>query len=149
MRKIRHLVVLFLLGSGGFISQQCFSESSASLLVTTDMKTAQLAADLWLTQIDTAKYLEAWKGFSPFFQERMTFEKWQQQIQSARSIFGNLITRKLQSSNFATTMPGAPDGNYAIIQYDTAFEKKKNAIETITLLHGKDNKWGLTGYYIK
>ncbi|HEX3698552.1 MAG TPA: DUF4019 domain-containing protein [Polyangia bacterium] len=31
-----------------------------------------------------------------------------------------------------TTLPGAPDGKYVVIQFATSFERKKEAVETIT-----------------
>jgi hypothetical protein len=46
-------------------------------------------------------------------------------------------------------MPGAPDGEYYVIQYDTSFEKKKSAVETITPMVDKEGKWRVSGYYIR
>ncbi|HBC56316.1 MAG TPA: hypothetical protein DCZ03_04050, partial [Gammaproteobacteria bacterium] len=35
-----------------------------------------------------------------------------------------------------------------VIQYMTEFENKANAVETITPMLDKDNRWRITGYYI-
>ncbi len=48
-----------------------------------------------------------------------------------------------------TSLPGAPDGEYVVIQYNTEFENKKVAIETITPMLDDDGKWRVSGYYIK
>lgn len=48
-----------------------------------------------------------------------------------------------------TSLPGAPDGKYVVIQYDTSFENKKAAVETVTPMLDKDGKWRVSGYYIK
>jgi hypothetical protein len=48
-----------------------------------------------------------------------------------------------------TQLPGAPDGQYVIIQYDTTFENKRKAIETITPMFDKDGIWRVSGYYIQ
>src|SRR3990172_8443962 len=45
--------------------------------------------------------------------------------------------------------PGAPDGQYVVIQYETSFERKSSAIETITPIREKDGKWRVAGYYIR
>jgi hypothetical protein len=45
--------------------------------------------------------------------------------------------------------PGAPDGEYVVIQFETSFEKKKSSIETITPIKEKDGSWRVSGYYIK
>jgi len=42
-----------------------------------------------------------------------------------------------------------PDGDYVIIQFDTSFENKKSAIETVTPMLDKDGVWRVSGYYIK
>ncbi|HWN92533.1 MAG TPA: DUF4019 domain-containing protein, partial [Verrucomicrobiae bacterium] len=47
------------------------------------------------------------------------------------------------------TLPGAPDGEYVVIQYETAFENKASAVETITPMLDKDGSWRISGYYIK
>ena len=62
---------------------------------------------------------------------------------------GKLLSRKLKSATYKTTMPGAPDGEYVVIQYDSSFEHKQAAVETVTPMLGKDGKWRVSGYYIK
>jgi hypothetical protein len=44
---------------------------------------------------------------------------------------------------------GAPDGEYVVIQYDTKFDNKAAAVETVTVARGKDGVWRVAGYYIK
>jgi hypothetical protein len=70
-------------------------------------------------------------------------------MQAFRKPLGKTISRKLKNKIYATSLPGAPDGEYVVIQYETTFENKKSAIETITLMLDKDGKWRVSGYYIK
>jgi len=42
-----------------------------------------------------------------------------------------------------------PDGEYVVIQYDSSFEHKQSAVETVTPMLDKDGKWRVSGYYIK
>ena len=60
-----------------------------------------------------------------------------------------MLKRSVKSKQYATSLPGAPDGEYVVIQYETSFEKKKSAIETVTPMLDKDGKWRVSGYYIK
>ena len=60
-----------------------------------------------------------------------------------------MISRELISISFAEELPGAPDGEYVVLQYKTSFENKKKAIETITPMLEKDGSWKISGYYIK
>ncbi len=60
-----------------------------------------------------------------------------------------MISRKLKVARFYPKLPGAPDGQYVVIQYDTEFENKKSAVETITPMLEKDGTWKVSGYFIK
>ena len=62
---------------------------------------------------------------------------------------GKLISRKFKSATYATSLPGAPDGHYVVIQFNTSFENKKSGIETVTPMMDKDGMWRVSGYYIK
>jgi hypothetical protein len=62
---------------------------------------------------------------------------------------GKVLKRTIKSSQYATSLPGAPDGEYVVIQYETSFANKKSAVETITPMLDKDGKWRVSGYYIK
>jgi hypothetical protein len=44
---------------------------------------------------------------------------------------------------------GPPDGEYVVIQFETSFENKKSAIETVTPMLDQDGKWRVSGYFIK
>jgi len=45
-------------------------------------------------------------------------------------------------------MPGAPDGNYAVIVFDTSFQSKASAVETLTVM-ADGEKWRAAGYFIR
>ena len=70
-------------------------------------------------------------------------------MQSVRKPLGKTLNRELKTSTYRTTLPGAPDGEYVVIQFETSFENKKSAIETITPALDKEGKWRVSGYYIK
>ena len=41
------------------------------------------------------------------------------------------------------------DEEYVVIQFNTVFENKAKAVETITPMKDPDGKWEVSGYYIK
>jgi Protein of unknown function (DUF4019) len=59
------------------------------------------------------------------------------------------VFRKLGKTQRAQSLPGAPDGNYVVMQFDTSFANKKNAVETVTFVQEKNGQWKAAGYYIK
>jgi hypothetical protein len=66
-----------------------------------------------------------------------------------RKPLGSLVSRKLKSAKYTKTLPGAPDGEYVVLQFATSFTNKKEAVETITPMLDKDGKWKVSGYFIK
>ena len=55
----------------------------------------------------------------------------------------------MKTSIYKSVLQGAPDGEYVIITFETEFENKKSAIETVTPMMDKDGKWRVSGYFIK
>ena len=113
------------------------------------IKAAQTVAESWLTLTDVNKTNETWDSASPLLQSAITKEQWQKSLQAARGPLGELKSRKLKTATFAKSMPGAPDGEYVVIQYETVFANKAAALETITPALDKDGKWKVAGYLIK
>jgi hypothetical protein len=70
-------------------------------------------------------------------------------IAATRNPLGKTLSRKLKSASHTKTLPGAPDGEYVVIQYDTRFEHKQSATETITPMLGTDGTWRVSGYFIR
>ena len=56
---------------------------------------------------------------------------------------------RVQRPQEMTELPGAPDGHYVLLQFETVFANKKSTIETVTFMLEKDGKWKAAGYYIK
>lgn len=112
-------------------------------------KAAIESAQSWLVLVDGEKYVESWENAAEHFKLAITQSKWQETIQTVRKPLGKMISRELRSQQYTTSLPGAPDGEYVVIQYNTTFENKKAAIETITPMLDKDGKWRVSGYYIK
>jgi Protein of unknown function (DUF4019) len=112
-------------------------------------KIAVNSAEKWLGIVDTGKYAESWKEAAEFFRNAVKQEQWEQSLQAVRTPLGRLVSRKIKIITYRTSLPGAPDGEYVVIQFESSFEKKKSAIETVTPMLEKDGKWRVSGYYIK
>jgi hypothetical protein len=110
---------------------------------------AQQSAESWLALVDSGKYGDSWQEAAQMFKAAVTKEKWQSLVQPVRDPLGKMLSRKLKSAMYTKTLPGAPDGEYVVIQYDTSFEHKQSALETITPMLDKDGKWRVSGYYMK
>ncbi len=107
------------------------------------------AAEDFLLLVDSSQYASSWSTASSFFKSQLTKETWVKQISALRPAFGKVTNRQILNAQHVTKLPGAPDGQYVVIQYDTSFENKRKAIETITPMLDKDGQWRVSGYYIQ
>ncbi len=110
---------------------------------------AVIAARAWLALVDEGDYEASWTEAAGFFRKAVSKTKWVQTMDAFRKPLGKLIQRKLESARFTATVPGAPDGKYVIIRFQSSFQNKKSAVETITPMLDKDGQWRVSGYYIK
>ncbi len=116
---------------------------------TDKVKAAEAASEAWLKFVDSGDYSQSWVEASSFFKDHVTEKQWEQQISAARGPFGALFSRKLKSAEYKTSLPGAPDGQNVVIQYDSSFANKKSAVETVTPMLDKDGQWRVSGYFIR
>ena len=107
------------------------------------------AAEKWLALVDEGKYGESWETAAVYFKNGITKDKWEQMLTAFRKPLGKMLSRELKSKIYRTSLPGAPDGEYVVIQFTTSFENKKHSIETVTPMLDRDGKWRVSGYYIK
>ena len=123
----------------------------APLMLAQDksVEAAQKGAESWLALVDKADYAGSYNQAASMFKAAVTKEDWVQKIRAARGPLGNVVSRKLMSAQYTTSLPGAPDGQYVVMQYDTSFENKKSAVETIVPMMDKDGQWRVSGYFIK
>jgi len=112
-------------------------------------KAAEDAAKSWLALVDSGNYGESWSQASQLFKQQVTAAQWESAVKVARGPLGTLQSRQVKSAQYARTLPGAPDGEYVVIQYESAFENKKAATETVTPMKDKDGHWRVAGYYIR
>ncbi len=142
MRRISVAVISSIFIFLTVLSYGVYAEQSAE-------EAAVASSQKWLSLVDTGKYAESWDEAAEYFKNAILKQKWLESMEAFRKPLGKLISRKLKSKQYATTLPGAPDGEYVVIQYETSFENKNSAIETITPMLDKDGKWRVSGYYIR
>ena len=139
IRSILYLIIVGLLLSGGAVMASDAGKEAAAVS----------AAEKWLATIDAGKYAASWNESAEIFRNAVKSEQWEQSLKAVRKPLGKLLSRKVQTKVYKTSLAGAPDGEYVVIQFETSFENKKAAIETVTPMLDKDGKWRVSGYYLK
>jgi hypothetical protein len=106
------------------------------------------AADSWLALVDAGDYEASWRASSKLMRDAVSAADWAATAGAVRRPLGKLISREVRSATLTNTLPGAPDGEYVVIQYDAVFENKQAAVETVTPMQ-EDGAWRVSGYYIR
>ena len=110
---------------------------------------AQTAAESWLKLTDAGDAGASWDQAAKPLKSAVTKDQWTQALAGVRPPLGKVVSRKVMSRQYSEKMPGAPDGKYVTIQYETVFEKKASAVETITPMLDADGVWRVSGYFIR
>jgi len=126
-----------------------FSFVNVHVAKAADFPEGKQAARNWLSLVDSFKYDESWDTAGEYFKSMITKGAWVTEIAGIRGAMGTVKYRKLISSRHATVLPGAPDGQYDVMTFNSSFANKKKAVETITSMKDKDGEWRVVGYFIK
>ena len=110
---------------------------------------AESAALTWLGLVDAGDYAQSWVTGAEYFRNSILQSQWVTSVSHVRGSLGGLKSRRLVSAKFARSLPGAPDGEYVVIQFTTSFDGKAVATETVTPMKDPDGHWRVSGYYIR
>jgi hypothetical protein len=134
---------------GAIIAAFVLTLSPAQAQDAQKVASAEAAALKWLTLTDAGDYARSWDAAAAPFQASISKSNWTTALTHARQPLGNLISRQVTSATYTRSLPGAPDGEYVVVQYEAHFEHKGSAIETVTPLLEKDGSWKVSGYFIR
>ena len=106
------------------------------------------AANSWVRLVDAQNWSESWNAAGTLFKTQMSAPRWASTIQPVREPLGAVASRSLKGITKAGSLPGAPDGQYEIVQFETSFAHKSNAIETVVIAR-EPSGWKVDGYFIR
>ncbi len=110
---------------------------------------AQTAAESWLKLTDAGDAGASWEQAAKVFKGAVTKEQWTGAIAGVRPPLGKVVSRKVTSRQYTEKLPGAPEGKFVVIQYETVFENRASAVETVTPMLDPDGVWRVSGYFIR
>jgi len=142
MKKLFPLYASFLFATAA----SAFAQAPAP---DTSTAQAEQAAAAWLQEVDGERYAASWEQSATVFRDAVKKPEWEQGVASLRKQLGKLENRTQKSAVFTTTLPGAPTGEYVVVQYSTTFANRPNSVETVTPVRDTDGTWRVSGYYIQ
>ena len=103
----------------------------------------------WLVLLDTGEWDRSWIEAAQSFQDVVDRGEWTETIELIRAPLGDLLSRKILTIQYTDNLPDAQEGKYFIIQFESSFANKDNAIETLLPSLEEDKGWRISGYYIR
>ena len=116
---------------------------------SSDQDAAVQAAQQWLALADGGQYEANWEAAAEYFRNAVGKEQWAQTLKAVRAPLGEVLKRELAAAQRVTELPGAPDGDYAVMSFAASFASKAQAVETVTATKEPDGVWRISGYYIR
>lgn len=111
-------------------------------------KAAVASAEQWVKLLDARRWEDSWRVSGATFRSQLSPADWVSTIQPLRPPMGAVSSRALKAMSSASSLPGAPDGNYKIVQFETNFANRRGAVETVVLAQEGAN-WKVNGYFIR
>lgn len=99
------------------------------------------AARYSLELLDNQDVDGVWTLTSPLFQKLHDELPWKRAQLAVRSAYGVPLQRGIRHFDCRSSYFHAPDGNYAIIQFDTVFSSKAAVVETVVIDSQEPGAW--------
>ncbi|MBB3859867.1 DNA-binding CsgD family transcriptional regulator [Novosphingobium hassiacum] len=109
---------------------------------------AEASARTWLGLVDAGNWDKSWNGAATMFRTQVTTAKWASMIEPVRKPLGALATRALKDAKQTSVLPGAPEGDYILMQFSTGFANAPATTETVILAR-EATGWKVAGYFIR
>lgn len=138
-----HLSALLLLGlisAAVPVGAQQVSDPDASVAA---------AAETWLQLLDGGRFHDSWTQAGSLFQRAVSPEQWEQAVRQARRGMGAPIERKVDRVVHSTSLPGAPAGEYIVVEFRSIYEAHPQAVETVVLRNEGEEGWRVVGSFIR
>jgi hypothetical protein len=106
-------------------------------------------AEGWLELVDNQNYADSWEATAEIFKKDGDIQMWRKNIENTHAQYGRCQSRTLSEALYKTRLPGAGNGQYVVIQYDSIFERKADVRETVTVKLEADGQWPVAGYILR
>ena len=103
---------------------------------TAEEQAAERQALGFLGYLDHGRFADSYAYTGMLIRAQLDRDSYAKQLEKARAGVGALLSRELINATYATTLPGAPEGQYVVLNYGASFANRQQAEETVTLALG-------------
>lgn len=132
----------------GLAALAAASVAPASLAQDPRASVAQEVAREWLVLADRKQADAAREAAGAKFRDALNAERWREALAQARGPLGEVTQRTVLATRLTRTLPGQPDGDYALVAFRTSWTNKSVGRELVSLEFERD-AWRVIGYVIQ
>jgi CubicO group peptidase (beta-lactamase class C family) len=104
--------------------------------------------EVWLALLDQGDYGKSWETASESFRKEVAKNDWVANAGGVRTPLGDLIFRKVSTTNQTENPSDLPKGTYFVAEFDSAFAGLDAASETAFFRLERNGKWKAAAYLI-
>lgn len=146
MSLIIAAVILTSLQGGGTTPQR--AQAPAATPASEAETASSRAAREWLALVDSGQWAASWREASAMFRAQVTAQQWESSATPVRGPLGAVGSRSFMKATRASELPGAPVGEYELIEFLTQFAEAERKIETVVMVREGD-AWKVSGYFVR
>lgn len=109
---------------------------------------ASSVARSWLRLVDDGRHTASWAAAAPLLREAVGPRAWDAALRAVRAPLGRCLWRNQRSRAVVEGPPGALRGPFVVIRFESVFERRSRAAETITPVLDADGRWRVAAYFI-
>lgn len=109
----------------------------------------QEAAVAWLDLLDSGQYAASWDQSARQLQSTVPRSAWIASVRDRRAPLGPVVARRLKWASYTETLPELAVGQSVVLEYETRFENKVSAVETVTPVKDAHGVWKVGAYSIR
>lgn len=121
-------------------------EGGAAAKPPTPEHAGRVCADHWVRLLDREMYAGGWENASARFRETVPKQTWLRDVEKLRGCLGKATARQVKSCRVAAGAPGAAGGERVTVEFETTFERKEKAVETVVVVRDADGTWRVDEY---
>lgn len=150
---IMSIVVATLIASGalqggGEAQPQLVTRAFNAATLSPEETAAADAANQWIPLVDKADWTGSWERAASIFKTQVTAEQWAAVVEPIRKPWGAVMSRELQRATATNSLPGAPAGDYIVLEFKSRLVGREEVVETVALTREGD-AWKVAGYFMR
>lgn len=148
MSLIIAAVILTSLQGGGAAGDRAAAPAAAPPAASVTETDGSRAARQWLTLVDGAQWAPSWQQASALFRSQVTAQQWEGAVTPVRQPLGAVKNRTFARATRASELPGAPAGEYELVEFRTQFAAPETKTETVVMVR-ENGAWKVAGYFVR